>query len=1457
MHCKDGRNLELTAIVSVAPGFLSGYTKIVRIVPRFLVINCLSYPIRLWQDSSVFRPPGADVTEESATGRKWRIARQTSRKSLRKVNQYEALWGRPITIDERDKGLIPGGSRAHPTALYIGTVRPSDISPFTLPDSRGERQLRVDVGGYWNLTASVSADVPGEHTVKVTRAFDLKLTPHISTRGSPEYIVKITPLDIARYSCELGIWFETDWGNDKRLVVKAVKKDSFAFQESDIHVGDELLSINGDHVAKLTFAEAMARLKSSLSALSDSAKNVESTSFRQSRRASLRLVGLGRGDRSSSFGHASGAPPLVLKFRTVEERLRRVRLKAARASDLQLSEAAGVTDTGNEAVTLRSIAEAEPSYLMADLRAVQHSYFLVLQEQKSVPYQIHNRSMGRTIYYRQRGCDAHPWQSLKPGQSNVYAWEEPLKAKRLVVRVALEGVFEPDENASLDSSADDSSRRLRDAVGTRFWTSLFRQVKEESSMYSPPCIVRLEEIGFKDFIPCQSLGDDDDFGSAKFVELEVEVQGISRVLVIRDASTEDSTVQLEHHLAALKAKLYDEELRLEALRDLALMNDALADENPCDKARSKMASFPDDSVVSSCHQILVEVIEANGLSIDTFAGSCNPYAEVHIKCSNARRFSLFKGDDRRRTYYISNTVSPTWKGQTFVFDVSPQAVNATRGYSVKVGLRDFRPVGQHKLLGSAQIELHSLRDQKSVVGWFPLSGRTGRHELENPLSFWGRGSVNLRLQWIYTPNALLEYFTLLTEQRVIDLRECVEGMTQQLLSKRVADEKKRDEADGFQKVRIQDILSRKSRKPRHVSDSAKASSLYTSSIKQSTLPIAGSTPGNRVGARSNQTAAIKQSSLTNIFEVLDSTVVAKSPMRKPVAFKAKVLAIESLMSLSRQTVSSREMPERRGTTFVTSGFTGSFPIASFQSWSVVQCVFRDPDLIAEVDGNEVKVRIKKAALDRYESTRQSKQDAATPKTVSDKFRLSLPAPQGIASALHTRAQTFASSRDSFEYAVDRKMKSVIHPGGWLVVRPLTALNLPEAYTGMFVKLQYGSEVVATETVSAKVNPSWDVVDPSSRVHSANARQRRRLEAAANLGASPNDLHVRVPPQKTSGSMILSVVGEPRRANIQQKTELGVLHLPLGSTIAACLDKATDRDEGSNPSSQKSHTYLRWFPLMSPRDVIPVEGDYRLNIRPAESEKSSDSAFHEYFAPCIQLALLWIPDAERDSHEEGPYHGDNHSLERRSAVATPPMASDEYRISSSNVPTVMHYFVLDIGRVSAALIDSQRALELVSLTASEIEIRCWTTRAKTRMGISLGWLQMDQQHDDAREPVILAPTPSEFIGPVIQILAVQDSSRSADIVTFDFIDVSLEEFDLTLEEIILFDLFDFLTSIKLRRGLLIRMTNPMPDDQETTRPRTSLMATEAASGQPNLSTLLFTRTPAMSSSRKVYIEQLFL
>jgi hypothetical protein len=323
MHCREGRTIELTVVVSVAPGLLSGYTKIVRFLPRYLIVNALGLPIRLWQDSSIFRPPAAENSAEVATKeRRWRLPRDRDKLNPKRVNQYEALFGRVTVLDERYFGPFPPKTRAHPSALYVTTAGPSEIIPFNLPDTRAERLIRIDLGGEHNLTASISADAFGEHTLKVTGALDLKQLPHVLTRGSSEYEVSLPSLNRQHLTNELGIWFETEWGSERNVIVKAVKKESFAFNETDVHIGDELLSVDGIPVSRMSFSETMNKIRTRMVELAE--KSTQARPLKTLRRASLRLVSSAVGMGRSATG--TSAPdteimPLVLRFRTVEGEL--------------------------------------------------------------------------------------------------------------------------------------------------------------------------------------------------------------------------------------------------------------------------------------------------------------------------------------------------------------------------------------------------------------------------------------------------------------------------------------------------------------------------------------------------------------------------------------------------------------------------------------------------------------------------------------------------------------------------------------------------------------------------------------------------------------------------------------------------------------------------------------------------------------------------------------------------------------------------------------------------------------------------------------------------------------------------------------------------------------------------------------------------------------------------------
>jgi hypothetical protein len=1479
MLCKEGRSLELTAVVTLAPGFLSGYTKIVRFLPKYVVVNTLPMPVRVWQDSSIFRPPSADHTTSTDVvqkERKWRFRHERTRES-RKVNQYEALWGRETILDERSVKGIAVGTTAHESALYVTTVGPSELVPFNLPDSRGERQLRIGLGGPWNLAASISAEIPGEHTLKITRALDLRLLRHVATRASPQYEVTLPPPGESTFTGELGVWFETEWGSDRSLIVKAVKKNSFSFNQSDIHVGDELLLIGSVPVSRMTFAEAMNMLRTRLAEVT-MRRPLEPR--RPARRASLSfipLMGFPRSNQQLSDEPIQDTEPLVLIFRTVEERLRRVRLKAARSNAVKSAERhePNVTGRANASPGDSSGTLASPlqplEYFTAELKTLHHCMFLVIREADTIPYRVQNRTINSTIYYRQKGCSAHPWQILKPGQSDSYCWEEPMRPKRLTVRAAIESAF-VDSSERVDvvdsvledikSIAGKFSERER-IVARPAKSLLFRRVKdEEDAVFSPSINVRLEEIGLREFLrhPGTSQGD-----YAKYLELEVDVSGSTRQLVVSDISGEGDEEQMVRYLSFLEKKCAEEELRKKELRTvkafLGQVNLALHG-TACDEsaeamlgdAQRLMEDFPNETTISAQHQIAVEVLEAAGLSSENITGVCNPFAEVYLKTGSGARPSLFKKKDVRRTYFVRKTANPTWNSQSFVFDVPPEACYIPRGRSVQVRVRNYRVVGGNSLLGSATVDFHSLRDQQPLVGWFPLSSRGGGRDLDSPLSHWGRGSIKLKIQLIYSIPALLDYFLLLSETRLTNLQESLAGMAQQLETKNEADKKKRERIDGFRAVRINDLLSlhkqelqvhgvkkypdSKAGRDRQPSEKNTRGEGGVLSLQEESKP------------KTNESDSKQPTSASNSFSVSGNYAVRR----------IRALSKQKLkLSRGRKSDAAADKTE----TDINSAYGGALAGAADrevleQDTPKVALSLSTATIAARMLRTARKNLVTKANRETEPSTptytrKSSEEDvfrSDSERLVNEKLRVPEAAPESMSIEAKKYAATFLKSRNIFERASRRTLQAVLNPGGWLTIRPITVLNLPNTYTGMFVKLRYGSEILVSETVDAKVNPTWQKPD---EIREERAHRPSELRVGSRDG-NQGDLHIHVAPQKTSGSIQLSVIGERSNKRLPTKAELGVLALPLGATIAACID-SIEESRSTSPANPTTPMYVRWFPLLSPKDAVPVEGDRGLRLRPPESEKKSDDLFHEYFAPCIQLSISWWPDVEAggpsndQSDERSIPHGERtaQSTERPTATQPRPSAS----------PRVKSYFNADIGRVSAALIDSQRAIELLSFSALDIDVRYWVTKAKTRIGVSIGWLQLDHQDDNPREPVIIAPTPTiQQYFPVIQVLAVKDNLRSeTDVLSFQFIDISVAEFDITIEESFLFDLFDFLSSVKLRRRRKIRTSNPNGDNHRDGSNLSGFSDMQDAD-EPGLFSLLIGESGPGRES-KVYIEQLFL
>jgi C2 domain/SHR-binding domain of vacuolar-sorting associated protein 13 len=1455
MHCKDGRALELSVVVTVAPGFLASYTKIVRILPRYVVVNTLPYPVRIWQDSSIFRPLSADITGTQDRASKWRYSKESGRRSQSKVNQYEALWGRETRLDEREAGRMLEGTTAHGSALYITTVFPSEIIPFSLPDSRGERLLRVDIGSPWSLTASISADILGDYTMKINRAVDLRILPHVSTRSNPQYEVRLPPSGDSTFDGELGVWFETEWGTSRSLIVNAVKKNSYAFNETDVHVGDELLAMDGIPVSGMTFAEAMGMLRSRLSCIPSKNRNdIPRRRF---------IVRTRSGQDISTGELACDVKPFVLTFRTVEERLRKVRLKAAKASGERRRTKVDmmIDQPKSPHATLSALAATHKTnlYIQAELKPLPRSYMgtcLVLRDEPALPFEIQNQSIKSTIYYRQRGCNQHAWQSLKPGQSHFYCWDEPLKPKRLTVRVASDSAFHFADDVPGKVLPDSISSRTRatdpDHRGRR---RPFRNLKdEEDAMFSPSISIRLEEIGYQEFLALHSTGPKKEHqkSSLKYLKFEVDVEGGTRVLVVNDVSGEDGEQQMTRYLESLRGKVNEVEKRLKELRLLNLFlapsDDSRVGEEEkhrvAESAKKLMEDFSDETTVTGHHQIVVEVLEAIGLSPTSFIGSCNPYAEVRLKSGSLSRMSLFRKKDVRRTYFVRKTVNPTWHAQSFVFDVPCEAVAVTRGYSIQVRVRNFRVLGNHHTLGKAQVDLHCCRDQEPLVGWFPLAGRTGRRELENQLSHWGRGSVKLRVQWIYSTPALVQYFILLSERRLVELRESLEGMAQQLAKKMDTEAKKNAGRDGFKAVRVRELLSfTKTNMKMRAAHMQKAKRLNNSAAKRCIEPL------RPLSDRSFKKSTGQHASLEELTTEEPPSDQTKSisfvspgvidGMRKRVNSSNDVVQkLEDRIYLQRlnfhRLTSSRCRVDQEPST----RRDGVFSVSSFKLWASAQAVFNDAEFETQLNGDEIKILLRRAeptAPEKEVTMRSKCQDIVA-------YKLGMPAvaPSLMEAASDSYIAEFLRSRGSFERAARISLKSVLHPGGWLSIRPITALNLPDMYTGMFVKVRYGSAILVSETADAKVlDPTWYKPDP------------RAEEDDQEDILSRNDLLIHVAPQKTSGSIQVSIIGERSHQQLLAKTELGVLHLPLGATIAACMDCAESGDS--------SPMYVRWFPLTSPKDAVQVEGDGGLSTRPPDSEKLFDNLFHEYFAPTLKLALVWSPDIDdKENDIENNADDESHSLSiigRNSSAANE--ALNQHKTLS---PMVRNYFSADIGRISVALIDSQRTCELLSLSVHDIDVRYWVTSAKTRVGVTVGWLQLDYQDDNVREPVVLAPTPTDVLGPVLQTLAVKDNIRSVtDIVSFDFIDVSIAEFDFTIEERLVFDLFGFFDSVSHRKGARVRARAGWESEEVggAIYEHRSLMKTSTANDDLNLLSLLARDVNEESDKRKIYIKQLLL
>ena len=193
---------------------------------------------------------------------------------------------------------------------------------------------------------------------------------------------------------ELGVWFETDWGRKRTLIVKGVREGSYASYFTDIMVGDELIMIDAIPVEQLTFDEAMKYLKMRLAA----AKEVAETSAIHSPLRSARLKRTRpkkRLQKASSHGSTRSNDNVVnLTFLTLEERLRRLRRAAVSKNTKEPSAENRISQNVPNHKELEM--ERNPRKdLLVDMKFLFQSMFIFLRAPDSAdpPHRIINRSL--------------------------------------------------------------------------------------------------------------------------------------------------------------------------------------------------------------------------------------------------------------------------------------------------------------------------------------------------------------------------------------------------------------------------------------------------------------------------------------------------------------------------------------------------------------------------------------------------------------------------------------------------------------------------------------------------------------------------------------------------------------------------------------------------------------------------------------------------------------------------------------------------------------------------------------------------------------------------------------------------------------------------------------------------------------------------------------------------------
>ncbi len=1152
---------------------------------------------------------------------------------------------------------------------------------------------------------------------------------------------------------------------------------------------------------------------------------------------------------------------VTLTFVTLEEKMRRLRSAVASKSPKSPDNISAGIMEGNNIVPGHSdiniLPQESSTDILVDTNFMYQTILVNLKEPdpKDPLHKIINRSsswdvssyaicfiyifsfitdiisLSDQIYYRQRACDSHPWKCLSPGESASYTWEEPTKPKKLSVRV---GPVEWDKTyfgKDNQSTACTIERKKKRSIFSVHFVE-----NEEQGHFGATKTVKLEEIGYMDKLPCPTKGEGGKMTSDGLeLDCYVDTEGATRVLIVSDEVTQSlggDEPLLQSHLTNIKKQLRDEnkrKTRIDSIRasisdtgdeNAELMDNSITT-NDLVSTLNEIVDYDEGLFITKTNQVIVEVLEAAGLQSAHLSGLSNPYCQVSLieGKKKMRAFSFGSKVQSRSTYYVEKSVNPQWSRQAFVFDVPWKAANdprETRRYSIHCVVQSEEKFGPNKFLGQAYVHLRNLEDQQECVGWYPLMGYVGKKDSVDRI----RGAIRLRVHWVFDYPGLLNYYSLCSDRRIDTLKKSKAGMKRQLKALKEDEKQRKETGESLSLTEVPALAAtmyRKKKSQLMEPVGVRRSSVVIKGIKRVAnaksalvqFRLAKSDQGQNLTAENDFENALgkineeyasdnsdesfeslqriqSSSGLTPPFKevhILDSIkceenneLLGKSKSTAGVGDELSLHSDRARLQYLRH--NSRDRKNEHTTKIHGTPFFSSLHIAhAFMN--------------ARVDNNTTTIRAKPVKLPPVilaDDDDDIEEDYKYHHIIDD-LRLPSTVPIAISNRGENHIHDLMHSRTSFSNAARRSLGSVLNPGGVLIIRPITALNLPEIYTCMFVKLRCGNKMCQTSRADSTVVPVWsdeETPDLSAIANiSVRSQQSRRkvfekqnsyIESDNDVNElaewftptrywgtpKQNDLIINVDAFETSKSLHLTVIGE----KIQTKEVIGVLEIPLGKALECCSQSMEDFQESLNKGKvDMTPSYVRWFPLKSTALAVPVEGDMGQSTRPPDSEKVNDNMFEEYFAPCIKLALLFQPNQQTE------------------------------RLNTEQ------YIFTRLDRISAAVIDSSRFNELLSFSSRDVDVRISVTKAKTRTSLTVGNIQIDQQSSNFRckAPVIFAPSPSKYPHPTVQFLCWKDNVRSKiDMDSYEYVALRLEEMDLKIEEMWLFEVWEFYFHVTKKR-----------------------------------------------------------